>query len=174
MVVTALPAGISLTGTLHDRASFPSTCTEQAPQAAIPQPNLVPVSARSSRSTHSSGVSAYGLHAYLLAIDRKADCHCAKLPVDANGFVHSNPSARRHMGKTAQARGRYCPMAALLPHGAKGCGKTGCQRRRQRCALPSTVGVVGDLVGIGRDRIGRVKPVSWPCRCPDWRCAARW
>ena len=31
-------------------------CTVQAPQAATPQPNFVPVSLRCSRSTHSSGV----------------------------------------------------------------------------------------------------------------------
>ena len=33
-------------------------CTVQAPQLAMPQPNLVPVSLRCSRSTHNSGVSS--------------------------------------------------------------------------------------------------------------------
>jgi hypothetical protein len=35
----------------------PSMCTVQAPHWAMPQPNLVPVSARSSRSTHNKGLS---------------------------------------------------------------------------------------------------------------------
>src|SRR5438105_3604470 len=35
----------------------PSTCTVQAPQRAMPQPNFVPVSSRKSRSTQRSGVS---------------------------------------------------------------------------------------------------------------------
>ncbi|MCY1543555.1 hypothetical protein D9M68_793770 [compost metagenome] len=33
-------------------------CTVQAPHIAMPQPNLVPVSCKVSRSTHSNGVSA--------------------------------------------------------------------------------------------------------------------
>src|SRR4051794_34690882 len=40
----------------HERTALPSICTVQAPQAAIPQPNLVPVIFRCSRSTHRSGV----------------------------------------------------------------------------------------------------------------------
>lgn len=38
------------------RAGTPFRCTVQAPQSAMPQPYLVPVSWRSSRNTHSSGV----------------------------------------------------------------------------------------------------------------------
>src|SRR5215469_17515706 len=41
--------------TLQLLAACPFTCTVQAPQAAIPQPNLVPVNPNSSRMTHSSG-----------------------------------------------------------------------------------------------------------------------
>ena len=44
-------------GVMHERTACPSTCTVQAPQSAMPQPNLLPVSPSSSRSVHSSGVS---------------------------------------------------------------------------------------------------------------------
>src|SRR5215468_7382112 len=36
-------------------------CTVQAPHRPVPQPNLVPVSLRSSRSTHNSGVASGAL-----------------------------------------------------------------------------------------------------------------
>lgn len=45
------------TGTLQLRTAFPLTCTVQAPQAAIPQPNFVPVKCSSSRRTQSRGAS---------------------------------------------------------------------------------------------------------------------
>src|SRR5260221_6758976 len=40
------------------RTGLPSTCTVHAPHSAMPQPNLVPVMSRKSRSTQRSGVSA--------------------------------------------------------------------------------------------------------------------
>ena len=43
----------------QERTGSPSTCTVQAPHAAMPQPYLVPVRPSSSRRTHSSG--AFGL-----------------------------------------------------------------------------------------------------------------
>ena len=43
-------------GVTHERTARPSTCTVQAPHAATPQPNLVPVRFSSSRSSHSSGI----------------------------------------------------------------------------------------------------------------------
>src|SRR5262245_43778100 len=45
------------TGVTQDRTARPSRCTVQAPQRAMPQPNLVPVRPRTSRRTHKSGVS---------------------------------------------------------------------------------------------------------------------
>src|SRR3954451_18620420 len=57
MVVTDLPA-ISDTCVWQEKARLPSMCTMQAPHNPVPQPNLVPVSLRSSRMTHSSGVAA--------------------------------------------------------------------------------------------------------------------
>jgi hypothetical protein len=40
----------------QDRVAMPSTCTVQAPQGAIPQPNFVPVMPSPSRNTQRSGV----------------------------------------------------------------------------------------------------------------------
>src|SRR6478672_6588349 len=67
MVVIFLPAA-SAAGVLQERTGLPSTCTVQAPQRAIPHPNLVPVRPRVSRRTQSSGVegSASTLRAWPL------------------------------------------------------------------------------------------------------------
>src|SRR5690349_11108917 len=46
------------TGSTQLRVAAPSMCTVQAPHKAMPQPNLVPVRLRLSRSTQSSGVSS--------------------------------------------------------------------------------------------------------------------
>ena len=45
-----------LTGNTQERVARPLTCTVQAPHWAMPQPYLVPVRPRVSRSTHNSGV----------------------------------------------------------------------------------------------------------------------
>src|SRR5271170_1170817 len=55
MVVTDLPF-TSLIAVTQDRVASPSRCTVQAPQAATPQPNLVPVSPRTSRRYQSTGI----------------------------------------------------------------------------------------------------------------------
>ena len=51
-------AGWADTGNEQERTALPFKCTVHAPQAATPQPNLVPVSLSSSRITQSSGVSS--------------------------------------------------------------------------------------------------------------------
>ena len=56
MVVIGIPSAAE-TGRVQVRTARPSRCTVQAPQAAMPHPNLVPVNPSVSRSTHSSGVS---------------------------------------------------------------------------------------------------------------------
>src|SRR5262249_38988009 len=56
MVTTFLPWTAD-TGIEHDRTASPSTWAVRAPQAAMPQPYLVPVSPNSSLIAHSSGVS---------------------------------------------------------------------------------------------------------------------
>ena len=48
MVVMCLPAAARM-GVRQLRVASPFTCTVQAPHSPMPQPNLVPVSARSSR-----------------------------------------------------------------------------------------------------------------------------
>ena len=57
MVVIRLPA-TALTGVTQERIAWPSRCTVQAPHAAMPQPNLVPVRPITSRSTQRRGMSA--------------------------------------------------------------------------------------------------------------------
>ena len=56
MVVIGIPSAAE-TGRVQVRTARPSRCTVQAPQAAMPHPNLVPVKPSVSRSTHSNGVS---------------------------------------------------------------------------------------------------------------------
>ena len=53
----ALAAAPRTAASRRTRRGAPSTCTVQAPHSAMPQPNLVPVSPRSSRSTQRSGLS---------------------------------------------------------------------------------------------------------------------
>src|SRR5882762_6987148 len=55
IVVTALPCAAD-TGIRQENMRSPSMCTMQAPHWPAPQPNLVPVSFSSSRSTHSRRV----------------------------------------------------------------------------------------------------------------------
>src|SRR5215510_9091387 len=55
-VVICLPATV-LSGSTHERASLPSTSTEQAPHCDRPQPNCGPLNSRSLRRTYNSGVS---------------------------------------------------------------------------------------------------------------------
>src|SRR5580658_7941496 len=56
VVISAGPT--AETASMQDRRASPSTSTVQAPHAAMPQPNLVPVSPIESRKTQSSGVSS--------------------------------------------------------------------------------------------------------------------
>src|SRR6059036_3190582 len=56
MVVIFFPA-TAATGVTHERIGCPSRCTVHAPHSAIPQPNFVPVSPTTSRSTHRIGMS---------------------------------------------------------------------------------------------------------------------
>src|SRR5262245_60964048 len=53
MVVTCRPCAI-ITGMTQVRTAAPSRCMVQAPHTPMPQPNLLPVSRRCSRTTHSS------------------------------------------------------------------------------------------------------------------------
>ena len=55
MVSTRAPAA-AVIGVTHERTGAPLRCTVQAPHCAMPQPNLVPVRPRVSRSTQRTGV----------------------------------------------------------------------------------------------------------------------
>src|SRR6185436_19796711 len=57
MVVTLLPCAVRI-GVWHERTARPSTCTVHAPHRPAPQPKRVPVSRRSSRRYHNSGMSS--------------------------------------------------------------------------------------------------------------------
>src|SRR6202021_1281289 len=57
MGVTFAPATAPIK-VMQDRVARPSTCTVQAPQKPIPQPNFVPVSPSSSRITQSNAASS--------------------------------------------------------------------------------------------------------------------
>src|SRR5262245_62562831 len=57
MVVTWLPCAVTI-GITQVRSGSPSTCMVQAPQAPTPQPNLLPVRPRFSRTTQSNGTSS--------------------------------------------------------------------------------------------------------------------
>ena len=59
IVVTDFPAKAE-TGVMHDLIGWPFRWTVQAPHSPEPHPNLVPVSFRCSRSTHSNVVSGCG------------------------------------------------------------------------------------------------------------------
>ena len=55
MVWMLAPATLA-TGVTHERTAWPSLWTVQAPQAATPQPNLVPVRFSESLRTQSRGI----------------------------------------------------------------------------------------------------------------------
>src|SRR5882672_6736067 len=67
MVVTSRPCTASI-GVTHERTASPFRCTVQAPHNALPQPNFVPTSFNSPRSTQSSGVSGSAFTVRLLLL----------------------------------------------------------------------------------------------------------
>ena len=97
----------------QERTALPSIWTVQAPHRPEPQPNLVPVSFRCSRTTHSSGVSgsASTVTALLLIVNATAGMRCL-LVVHPNAnclvwiVIAPRPAAalrsvRRHYGRQA-------------------------------------------------------------------------
>src|ERR1700722_12875542 len=65
-------------GVTQLRIASPSTCTVQAPQSAIPHPNLVPVMLSASRRTQSSGMS--GLTLTVVGFPLRMKCVATKKP----------------------------------------------------------------------------------------------
>ncbi len=119
IVTTRLPRTAS-SGVTHERTALPSTCTVQAPQAATPQPNLVPVRPSRSRSAHSSGI-----------------CGGAS----SSGRARDAPLTTISTPLLAAA-GRLCPCARIghapiAPRGRTGhrCGTVQPRRRTRRTAF---------------------------------------
>src|SRR5689334_7559645 len=105
MVVTFLPLTRSI-GTWQERTALPSTWTVQAPHRPEPQPNLVPVRFRCSRTTHRSGVSgsASTLTALLLIVNATAGMRCLLVShpdVDCSNVFGPRPAAASLAGCSA-------------------------------------------------------------------------
>jgi hypothetical protein len=90
MVVTDLPS-TSEAGMAQERTGSPSMCTVQAPQAAMPQPNFVPVSFRCSRKTHNSGVSGATLTWCRCPLTVKATMAHFLWSLESSGILQMNP-----------------------------------------------------------------------------------
>src|SRR3954471_13406569 len=96
---------------MQERTPEPSRCTVQAPHSATPQPNFVPVMPSTSRSTHSSGVSAststerlapFTLIVIICTCLHNRECHGALV-----AFTASDTDGR-------------CSPCSLPPHGTSG------------------------------------------------------
>jgi hypothetical protein len=72
MVAILAPSRAAI-GVTQARTGSPLTWTVQAPHWAKPQPNFVPVSPSSSRSTHSRGVSGAAFTTTVLPLMSKVD-----------------------------------------------------------------------------------------------------
>src|SRR6266571_4865841 len=129
MVVICLLAA-ALTLVEQERAGSPFRCTVQAPHSAMPQPYLVPVMSRWSRSTHKRGVSG-------------SASTCMRLPLTFRVIIEEllkgNP--RRYFLLCR----RLCVVGAGDAQGAQeagmGSGKRALQRpraRRNRAREPET------------------------------------
>jgi len=120
MVVTALPSTSEI-GIAQERVACPSMCTVQAPQEAMPQPNLVPVIFRCSRNTHSSGVLPFHCDFLALAIDRECN-HLAPPRLAVMGWSESytQNQGRVHSrsAKKRSNRGARNPEWLIAPSGS--------------------------------------------------------
>src|SRR6266700_103677 len=114
MVVTALPATADA-GMLHERVAWPSIRTVQAPHWAMPQPYLVPVSFKESRSTHSNGVS--GSTSAVCAIPltiREIDISLPPM-LRARAARSAGPAAPDGAGRSYDANTARSSQSACLP-----------------------------------------------------------
>src|SRR5258708_28758612 len=117
VVIAELP--MLSTGVMQERVATPSTCTVQAPHSAMPQPKYVPVTPRTSRNTHKSGVSPPTSTVRLTPLTlivvgmttswlqglspgctrrRSKACHFVLYPAPDGARNRSNPSRRRWAG----------------------------------------------------------------------------
>src|ERR1700722_5136527 len=100
MVVTALPWA-SLIAVTQDRMASPSRCTVQAPQAATPHPNFVPVSPRTSRRYQSTGIDGSPSNDCVWPLT----CKVIMLPSQSKATSSNSrcPASRAHIGFPATA-----------------------------------------------------------------------
>src|SRR5207245_1415537 len=141
IVVISCPSA-SRNGNEHERTGSPSTWTVHAPQRAIPQPNLVPVSSSCSRSTHRSGVpgSASTSRTFPLTLSL-----CIALaPRRPDDSEPQTVAAERH---------RAQPPAG---GGEDGVGQGGGHGDRARLAEPSQLSPALDELGGQVGRLGQV------------------
>ena len=92
MVTTCLPAALP-TPMMQARTAWPSRWTVQAPHSAMPHPNLVPVSASSSRRYQSKGVAGSPSKRAIRAVDTQSN--------------HGRGSCARIMARTERCPKRY-------------------------------------------------------------------
>src|SRR5437868_1067069 len=99
-------------GATHERTGWPSTRTVQAPQAATPQPNFVPVMPSTSRNTHNKGIS--GSASTLTALP--LICSSTPPPMSSRSsskaLYRQGPRADR--GRAPAARRIIAPFMALI------------------------------------------------------------
>jgi hypothetical protein len=101
-----LPATLP-TGVTQERTAWPSTRTVQAPQAATPQPYLVPVMASRSRSTHSSGMAGSA-----------STCPAAAVDVQFHGTLLVHPVDPTIAKPTVSGECPCCAVAAVITSNA--------------------------------------------------------
>src|SRR5205809_5738258 len=154
IVLTACPWTLAA-GVTHERTAWPSTWTVHAPHCAIPQPNLVPVRPRMSRSTQSRGMSSGAAASYSLPLTLSfmdPSCHGSGPPVNPLFCRGSGGSVDGSVAKDGIELDEDvvggCMLAVAVE--ALGAGK-----RRRRRPRPVAEAEVGPSVGKPLDVLDR-------------------
>src|ERR1700720_3248742 len=138
MVVISLPWRAD-SGSTQDRVGTPRTCTVHAPHCAAPHPNFVPFRSRTSRNTHSRGMS--GGTSTVAAFP-------LTLRVTVMGF--SSPPTTRQQCAACQPRCRWASKKSCPPLRIVACSASiptshrGCER------MPAVGNSVARKDGIGK------------------------
>src|ERR1700691_3654045 len=90
-------------GSKQDRTALPSTCTVHAPHWAMPHPNFVPVSPRTSRRTHSKGVSSVASTECTWPLIRRLIMGACLSVTDYQDYPTDSRFTRRHIFEPASA-----------------------------------------------------------------------
>src|SRR5882672_4911196 len=127
MVVTSRPCTASI-GVTHERTASPFRCTVQAPHSALPQPNFVPTSFNSPRSTQSSGVSGSAFTVRVLPLIESV---VMVFLANDGGKRHGYPRFGRSKVSSDFQRQAAQTLSRECEHGV---GDRRCDRRRARLA----------------------------------------